>query len=85
MTLRPPNWPGGIDNHWRDPRSQKELDDEFIDKVIRLWDQKCDTVEIAAATRQSQANCERALHIGLEKRRAREDLEEAQAQGRNDV
>ena len=69
MTIRPPAWPGGIARHWRDPRNQKELDDGFIETVLALWNEGLNTWEMAQATHQPQADCERALHAGLEKRR----------------
>lgn len=54
---------------WRAPRTHEEINDAFVQKIITLWDQGLDTWEISRATSQSQADCERALHAGLEKRR----------------
>jgi hypothetical protein len=77
VTVRPPMWHGGI-KHWRDPRNQKEIDHEFVERVLALWDlARLDTWEIAQATHQSQASCERALHIGLEDRRCEAEARDA--------
>jgi hypothetical protein len=51
------------------PQREREYTNEFVDQVVALWDQKVDTSDIALALHQSPAACERALHIGLERRR----------------
>jgi|KBSMisStaDraftv2_1062788.scaffolds.fasta_scaffold00032_112 hypothetical protein len=66
--IMPPVVPG---RHykWRQT-SQKELHDEFVDQVVTLWDQGLDTLAIKETLHHpSQADCERALHVGLERRR----------------
>ena len=63
VTLRPPQWPGKINVYRR-----RELDDADVNEVIWLWDQGLDTWQIHKISGHSQAACERALHVGLEKR-----------------
>jgi hypothetical protein len=64
--IRPPEILGRTVSYWH---HHKELNDEFVEQVIRLWDQGNDTWAIKEALHESQAVCERALHIGLEARR----------------
>jgi hypothetical protein len=63
MTLRPPQWPGKISTY-----RQRELSDVDVDQILKLWDQGIDTWQIYKITGHSQASCERALHVGLERR-----------------
>lgn len=39
-------------------------------RVRALWEQSCDTKDMSKALQVSEADCERALHQALEKRRA---------------
>ena len=56
------------DRFWRITPKQ-EVPNEFVQYVLDLWSQGNDTKDIAKATFQSEAACERALHAGLESRR----------------
>lgn len=46
------------------------VDDKFLDRVMRLWSRGWNTVEIAKKLGRHESVVEWALHAGLEARRA---------------
>lgn len=62
--------PTHIITNWRRNTAAVPRDDEFIARVMDLWDQGKDTAEIAEAVFESEAVVALALRIGRERRRA---------------
>jgi len=60
--------PGPLQN-WRIDPNAVEIYEDFVAEVMRHWDLKRDTTEIAQLTFESEAAVSRALWIGREKRR----------------
>jgi hypothetical protein len=56
-------------NFWRRSPATVRHDDEFIARVMQLWDEKKDTAEISAITFESEAVVTLALRLGRERRR----------------
>lgn len=52
-----------------------EPDDEFIRRCLEMWDRGLDTKDIADAVWQDECVAERAVRLGRERRRAREERE----------
>ena len=52
-----------------------EPDDEFIARCLELWDRGMDTKDIADVVWQDECVAERAVRLGRERRRAREEQE----------
>jgi hypothetical protein len=71
-TLRAPGIPPPV-RGWR--MQQHEIDDnsEFIAECLRLWDQGCDTKDIATTLFQPESIVETAVRLGRERRRRMED------------
>lgn len=61
--------PTHIVHNWRRNPAAVPRDDEFIARVMELWDAKKDTAQIAEETFESEAVVALALRIGRERRR----------------
>lgn len=46
---------------------------DFVAVCLMLWDRGHDTFDIASSVGADEADCERAVHVGLEQRRARNE------------
>jgi len=57
----------------RSPRTPHEIDDVFIERVMRFWDQKMDTYDMSRIMFRTEGSCEVALWRGREKRRAADE------------
>lgn len=55
---------------WQRLPLRSDMDDEFIGRVMSMWDQKLDTCAMASALHEPEATVTLALHIGREARRA---------------
>jgi len=52
---------------WR--REKRRIDDEFVRRVMRLWDQAQNTADIADRLGEFEFVVHRAIRVGLEARR----------------
>lgn len=69
--VRPPGIPSP--RGWRMQPHEVDENAEFIAECVRLWDQGCDTKDIATALFQPEYIVESAVRLGRERRRRMED------------